>query len=111
MNLRESIKYKMSDFLELCKSHNVRNLYAFGSSITNQFNEEASDIDLLIEIDTEDPIERGENLMSIWDKFEQFFQRKVDLMTNASIKNPILRKSIDSTKILIYDGKKQKVSI
>jgi predicted nucleotidyltransferase len=111
MNLKDSIKYKMADFLSLCKTHNVKTLYAFGSSITDQFNEESSDIDLLIEIDTDDPIERGENLMSIWDKLEQFFQRKVDLLTNASIKNPILRRSIDSTKVLIYDGKEQKISV
>ncbi|WP_232333082.1 nucleotidyltransferase family protein [Mariniflexile maritimum] len=111
MNLKDSIKHKMADFLMLCKSHNVSKLYAFGSSITDKFNEQSSDIDLLIEIDYDDPIERGENLMNIWDKFEQFFQRKVDLLTTTSIKNPILRKSIDSTKILIYDGKEQKISI
>ena len=111
MNLKESIKYKMTDFLSLCKAHNVKNLYAFGSSITDKFNDESSDIDLLIEIDYDDPIERGENLMNIWDKFEQFFQRKVDLLTNTSIKNPILKKSIDSTKILIYDGQKQEISL
>ncbi|MDN3593270.1 nucleotidyltransferase family protein [Zunongwangia endophytica] len=111
MNLKESIKYKMTDFLSLCKTHNVKNLYAFGSSITNDFNEEFSDIDLLIEIDNDDPIERGENLMNVWDKFEQFFQRKVDLLTSTSIKNPILKQSIDSTKILIYDGQKQEISI
>jgi len=111
MNLKESIKHRKKDFLSLCKAHDVKKLYAFGSSITDKFDEELSDIDLLIEIDNEDPIERGENLMNIWDKFEQFFQRKVDLLTNASIKNPILRQSIDSTKILIYDGKAQKISI
>jgi uncharacterized protein len=33
------------------------------------------------------------------------FQRKVDLLINSSIENPILRKSIDLSKILIYDGK------
>lgn len=39
MNLKESIDYKMADFLSLCKAHNVKNLYAFGSSITDEFNE------------------------------------------------------------------------
>lgn len=110
MNLRESIKSKMTEFLSLCKSHNVKSLYAFGSSITDQFDEETSDIDFLIEIDNEDALERGENLINIWDKFEQFFQRKVDLLTSNSIKNPILKKNIDATKILIYDGKEQKIS-
>ncbi|MEO6348891.1 MAG: nucleotidyltransferase domain-containing protein [Aquaticitalea sp.] len=101
----------MSEFLSLCQTHHVKKLYAFGSSITIHFDDLSRDIDLIIEIDCEDPIERGENLMDIWDKFEFFFQRKVDLLTNSSIKNPILRKSIDATKILIYDGKKQEIFI
>ena len=88
----------------------MKSLYAFGSSVSNNFKEESSDIDLLIELSTEDPIQRGENLISLWDKLESFFQRKVDLLTSSSIRNPILRKSIDSSKILIYDGKEHKVS-
>lgn len=111
MNLIDSIQNRKPEFLALCKSHEVKSLYAFGSSITEQFNTSTSDIDLLIEIDYDDPIERGERLMSIWDKLETFFQRKVDLLTNASIKNPILRNSINVTKTLIYDGEEQEVLI
>ena len=111
MNLKDSIKGKTSEFLNLCKTHQVKTLYAFGSSTNDQFNESSSDIDLLVELETEDPVQRGEFLMDLWEKFELFFQRKVDLLTNASIKNPILRKSIDSNKLLIYDGQKQEVSI
>lgn len=111
MNLKESIKYRLADFLTLCKTHNVKNLYAFGSSVTDEFDKNTSDIDLLIEIDNDDPIERGENLMSIWDQLEQFFQRKVDLLTDSSIKNPVLKNNIDSTKILIYDGQRQEIFV
>lgn len=110
MDLKEAIRDKATEFVSICETHHVSSLYAFGSSITDRFYETTSDIDLLIEIDTDDPIERGETLMSIWDKFEGFFQRKVDLLTIASIKNPILMKSIEATKVLIYDGKKQKIS-
>lgn len=109
MKMKESIQTKLMEFLTLCKNHKVKNIYAFGSTVTENFNEDSSDIDLLIEIDTEDPIERGENLMNIWDKLEDFFQRKVDLLTHSSIKNPVLKKKIDTTKILLYDGKEQKV--
>ena len=110
MNLKDSIENNSSEFLSLCKSHDVKTLYAFGSSTNNKFDEESSDIDLLVEIDTEDPIKRGENLIDLWDKFEKIFKRKVDLLTNSSIKNPILKRNIDSSKILIYDGKVRKVS-
>ena len=110
MNLKDSIKSNSKEFLSLCKSHDVKTLYAFGSSTTNKFDENSSDIDLLVELNTKDPIKRGENLIDLWDKFEKIFQRKVDLLTNSSIRNPILRNSIDASKILIYDGKEQKVS-
>lgn len=101
-----SIKEKAKEFITLCENHDVKTLYAFGSSVNKNFKEESSDIDLLIELNTLDPILRGELLIDIWDKFETFFQRKVDLLTFNSIKNPILRKNIDSTKILIYEGVK-----
>lgn len=110
MNIKESIQKKLSEFLLVCKSHHVKTIYAFGSSVNNTFDDETSDFDFLIEIESDDPIVRGENLMSIWDKFENLFQRRVDLLTNSSIRNPILKKNIDATKILIYDGKEQKVS-
>ncbi|MCG8580909.1 MAG: nucleotidyltransferase domain-containing protein [Bacteroidales bacterium] len=111
MGVREEIKNRISDFVNICMSHKVKYLYAFGSSITDNFNSDTSDIDLVVELDSVDPIERGEFLIDLWDKFEVFFKRKVDLLTESSIKNPILKSNIDRTKILIYDGKGQKVLI
>jgi predicted nucleotidyltransferase len=104
MIVKDEILKKASDFDILCRSHKVKSLYAFGSSTNDSFNPEKSDIDLLVEIDVLDPIERGEKLMSFWDRLEGFFNRKVDLLTESSIRNPFLKKSIDTTKVLIYDG-------
>jgi uncharacterized protein len=111
MVIKEEISKNQNDFALLCKAHNVRYLYAFGSSVTEKFNPKKSDIDLLVEIDSNDPVDRGEKLLSLWDVFESFFKRRVDLLTESSIRNPFLRKSIDSTKVLIYDGSGQKVLI
>lgn len=111
MYLKRKIFNKLNDFTESCKNHKIKYLYAFGSSVTENFDEKKSDIDFVVEIDDLDPVERGEKLISLWDYFESFFNKKVDLLTDSSIKNPFLRKSIDSTKILIYDGKRQKVLI
>ena len=110
MNLKETIHQSPKEFLSLCKNYDVKNLYAFGSSITENFNEASSDIDLLVELNTEDPLKRGQNLIDLWDKLEAYFKRKVDLLTSSSIKNPILKRSIDATKILVYDGKELKIS-
>lgn len=93
----------------LCRNHKVKYLYAFGSATNAKFDSEKSDIDLLVEIDDPDPIERGEKLLSLWETFEDLFHRRVDLLTESSIKNPYLRKSIDTTKVLIYDGERIKI--
>lgn len=111
MVIKDEILKKKTDFSTLCKKHKVRYLYAFGSSTTDKFNDITSDIDLLVEIDDPDPVERGEKLLSLWDTFELFFDRKVDLLTDSSVRNPYLRKNIDSTKVLIYDGKGSKILI
>ena len=62
MIIKEEILKQKSDFRTLCKNHKVRYLYAFGSSTTDKFDFNSSDIDLLVEIDDPDPIERGEKL-------------------------------------------------
>jgi|SRR5664280_491577 predicted nucleotidyltransferase len=107
MIIKDEISKKRNDFTILCKSHKVKYLYAFGSSTTDKFDAKSSDIDLLVEIDSKDPVDRGEKLLSLWDLFENFFNRKVDLLTESSLRNPFLKKSIDSTKVLIYDGSGQ----
>jgi uncharacterized protein len=111
MLITNEIAKQTSDFEALCQNHKVKYLYAFGSSTNDHFDMNTSDIDLLVEIDDPDPIERGEKLISLWDTFEKFFHRKVDLLTDSSIRNPYLRKSIDTTKILIYDGQGAKILI
>jgi len=111
MKIQDEISKHSEAFLALCKQNGVKELYAFGSSTNLTFDNEQSDIDLIVELNELDPLERGERLMDIWDQFEGFFQRKVDLLTESSIKNPYLKKSIDSTKILIYDGRMQKILV
>lgn len=111
MVVKDEILKRGTEFIRLCELHNVKYLYAFGSATTDKFNDNTSDIDLFVEIDEPDPIERGEKLLSLWDTLETFFRRKVDLLTDSSIHNTYLRKSIDSTKILIYDRKGTQVLI
>ena len=95
----------------LFKTHNVKYLYACGSAVKATFASSTRDTVLLIAMDEPAPSKRGEKLISIWDSFESLFNRKVDLLTDSRIRNPYLRKSIDATKVLIYDGKKSKILI
>jgi len=105
VNLYSIIKDKSKEFKDTCKQHSVKKLYAFGSSITNSFDKNTSDIDLVVDLSIKDPIEEyGEALLSFWDSLEAIFGRRVDLLTEDSINNAYLRKSIEASKQLIYDG-------
>lgn len=97
-------------FDSLCYQNEVDQLYAFGSSISSNFNKSHSDIDLLAIVNSNDPLLKGEYLLSLWDSLENFFNRRVDLVTPESVKNPYLKKEIDSKKRLIYDRKREEVS-
>ena len=111
MDLKATIRQNPSMFKELCQQHKVQRLYAFGSSITNRFDEVSSDIDLLVDVDIPDPASRGETLLSLWDKLESYFRRKVDLLTTNSIRNPFLKSNIERSKELIYDGEAEQILI
>jgi predicted nucleotidyltransferase len=96
------------NFIALCKAHKVKALYVFGSAVNGNFTDE-SDVDFLVEINETDPLNRGELLLSLWNELELYCDRKVDLLTPNSLRNPYLKESIDSTKRLLYDGSKEEV--
>jgi len=101
MNLIEANKNKLKD---LCDNHKVKELYLFGSILTDKFNE-SSDIDMLILFYQVDLLEYFDNYMDLKEKLEQLFHRHIDLVENQSIRNPIFRKVIEREKQLVYERK------
>lgn len=54
------IKNHRTAITKVCKTHNVRSLYAFGSVLTEKFNTE-SDIDLIVEFQPLDVLDHVDN--------------------------------------------------
>jgi hypothetical protein len=70
--------------------------------LTEKFNQK-SDIDLLINLqDGLEPIEAGGHLWDLTFELEDLLHRKVDLVSERSIKNPYFLKEIGATKYFIY---------
>lgn len=101
--LRDLIAKDPAGFERLCKEHEVATLHVFGSAVHGPFGDD-SDVDLLVDLKTRDPLRFGELLLDLWDRLEAFFNRKVDLLTLRSVKNPVMREEIERTKQLVYDG-------
>ena len=86
---------------QLCNAHNVKSLFAFGSVVSNQLKEN-SDIDLIVDIESKDPIDYSDNYFALKFHLENILNRHIDLLEDKAIKNPFLKKQIDNTKVLIY---------
>lgn len=88
--------------LRMCvNSVHILTLFAFGSVLTEKFDE-TSDIDLLVSFK---PLESGEyadNYFQAAESFEEIFNRPVDLVTDKSLGNPYFIKSVTETKKMIY---------
>ncbi len=104
MNL---IQAHITQINALCASHEVDKLYAFGSVLTPYFDANGrSDIDFYISMNKHlEPVVKGEQILDLWLNFEKLFERKIDLITDTSIKNPYFQKEIDATKTIIYERK------
>jgi len=98
MGLIETYK---DQILRLCENYNVKSLYSFGSVNTTKFDEQ-SDVDLMVDFVTTDPIEYTNNYFDLKFELEKILNRSIDLLEHKAIKNPFLRENIDRSKILIY---------
>lgn len=86
---------------KLCALYNVEKMYLFGSSLNSNFNVK-SDVDLLVKFKQIELSNYFENYINFKEKLESLFGRKVNLLEEQTLKNPILIKSIDNSKELIY---------
>ena len=89
--------------VRLCLQNKVKSLYAFGSVLTSRFDSN-SDIDLIVDIDSENPLEYADNYFNLKFALQDLFNRPVDLLENKAIRNDYLRQEIDQSKQLIYAG-------
>lgn len=85
----------------LCKKHKVEKLYLFGSATNNTFSKQ-SDIDFLVKFNITDLSIYFDNYLSFKNKLGKIFNRKIDLVEEQALKNPILINSINKSKELIY---------
>lgn len=93
---------RREEIAELCRKHHVRRLAVFGSAARDDFDPERSDVDVLVEFD-EIPVDRYfDNKTSLLDGLRCAFDREVDLLTWKSVKNPVLRRELESSHQELY---------
>ena len=96
------IKENRDKLIELCRRYHVCELDVFGSAATDEFNEQSSDIDLLVEFDSSVKANRFDNFFALLEELQRLFERPVDLVEPGGLKNPYFIDSIQKTRRRIY---------
>jgi uncharacterized protein len=86
---------------QACNNNKVRSLFAFGSVTSKNFRPD-SDIDLVVDIDENDPLEYSDYYFNLKFELEKLLNRQIDLLEQKAIKNKYLKEQIDRTKVLVY---------
>ena len=101
MIIVNELKNHIDQIRQLCNAHNVKSLFAFGSVVSDTLKPE-SDIDLIVDIYSADPIEYSDNYFALKFQLESNLNRPIDLLEDKAVKNPYLKTQIDNTKVLVY---------
>ena len=97
----KNIDFNIENLNKLCINYNVEKMYLFGSVLNSNFNKD-SDVDLLVKFKEIELAEYFDNYINFKEKLVQLFGREVDLLEEQTLRNPILIKSINSSKELVY---------
>lgn len=96
------VQNKLDVIVNACKKHHVVTIALFGSAAQDTMSED-SDIDLLVDFsDDIDVLDYADNYFSLLHQLQEILDRKVDLVSSKSLKNPILKEEINQSKVDLY---------
>jgi predicted nucleotidyltransferase len=93
---------RLGDIERLCQAYGVARLEVFGSAADGRFDPARSDVDFIVELSTDPSRGLADRYFGLAAALEHMLGRKVDLLTDASIRNPYLRRSVDANRREIY---------
>jgi predicted nucleotidyltransferase len=97
---KNGISLNYNDIVLLCEKYGINELSIFGSSIRDDFTQN-SDVDILVSFGKTSEITLFD-IMDLEKEFSQVFKREVDIVEKESLKNPIRKNRILSTREIIY---------
>lgn len=88
----------------VCARLGVERLDAFGSAVREDFDPGKSDLDFVVRF--AGPHGRGyaDRYLALAEALEKLFARPVDLLTERSVRNPILQRVISAERRTVYGG-------
>lgn len=95
-----NIQNYKDDIIAICKSLSVKRLYLVGSAVRDDFNDEKSDIDVLVEFEGMEKL--FYRYFDLKEKLESLLGRNVDIIQPKAVKNPYVQFNLERDKVAIY---------
>ena len=86
----------------LCRQFGVRRLEVFGSLLREDFNSGTSDVDLVVEFQSESNASPFDRYFGLKKELEALFDRAVDLVELDAMANTRLKRLIERSKVSVY---------
>jgi predicted nucleotidyltransferase len=95
---------KQDQLETLCRRYGVVRLEVFGSATRADFDENRSDIDLIVHFRNEQAKGLFDRYWGLAEELEKIFGRPIELLTERMIRNPYFRAAVDAERQTIYAG-------
>lgn len=89
---------------ELCRRFHVRRLDLFGSAARATDFTDDSDVDLLVEYESDYGAPAFGEYLALRDALADLFRRKVDLVMESAVRNPYLRAAIERSRQPLHEA-------
>lgn len=87
----------------ICRRYKVIRLHLFGSALREEFDQNHSDLDLVVEFSGDiSVLDFAHNYFQFQFALEDLFNKEVDLICSSELKNPILIQEIEESKLELY---------
>jgi len=85
-----------------CARYGVRRLAVFGSAVTEDLDEQTSDLDFLVDFQRLPEGTRADAFFDLKASLEELFERPVDLVMRSAVRSPYFEIEIHRTERQLY---------
>ena len=98
------IQQNRTAIADLCRKFKVQRLDVFGLATSDRFDPERSDVDFLYTLQPVPPGEYADIFFGLAHSLESLLGRRVDLVSERSIRNPYFKEAIEESRRPLYEA-------
>jgi uncharacterized protein len=108
--MRSILEKNKDKLAEVCRRFRVRRLEVFGSAARDDFDPAKSDFDFIVSFADKTPGTYADRYFDFAAEIEKLLGRRIDLLTERSIRNPYFQREVQAARQIVYDERSQEAA-